>query len=187
MESRYGDQLDLVDLVLNDLSSLPKLKLNDDQQFIDLVDKLERGILDLDAINALPDLANAYTVKILEKKLHRQTYLEWLKAEAECEGSSRFEKLFFFLKEERRRIEKLIQRYSDTKEVLVKPKSGQSGGVADKNFQIAKKGVEQEEAGSEKRKVIKNLCLLHPESSHFTRRCRAFLSKGAKERSRIVK
>ena len=63
LESKYGDKIDLVDLVISEINDVPSLKSNDDQKFIDLVDKLERGLIDLEAIDARRELANAYTVK----------------------------------------------------------------------------------------------------------------------------
>ena len=93
LESKYGDKLDLVDMVISDLNEVQTLKANDDQKFIDLVHKLEKGLLDLEAIDTRVEIANAYTVKMIEKKLNRHVYMEWLKAEPDIVGESRFEKL----------------------------------------------------------------------------------------------
>ena len=62
LEAKYGDKVDLVDLVISELSEVQPMKANDDQKFIDFVDRLERGLLDLEAISARGELANAYTV-----------------------------------------------------------------------------------------------------------------------------
>ena len=86
------------------------MKQNDDSRFIALVDLLEKGVQDLEAIDARHDIANAYTVKMIESKLSRETYLDWLKSENTIEvplNSSRFDKLFQYLKNERRCIEKV--------------------------------------------------------------------------------
>ena len=78
LEDKYGDKMDLVDVVIKDLENIPNLKGNDDQKFIHLVDTLEKGLLDLEAIDARTEVANAYTVKMTESKLSRQLYLTWL-------------------------------------------------------------------------------------------------------------
>ena len=59
----------------------PKLKQSHDVKFMVFVDLLERGIHDLETINARGNLANAYTVKMIEYKLSRKSCLEWLKSE----------------------------------------------------------------------------------------------------------
>ena len=110
LEEKYGNKHDLVDVVVKDLGSVPKLNQNDDAQFISLDDMLEKGLQDLGAIDARHELANTYTVTRVEEKLSRETYHEWLKEEDKIQGESRFDKLFSFLNVERRRVEKIVQR-----------------------------------------------------------------------------
>ena len=107
----------LVDVVIKEVDETPKLKQNDDAKFIAFVDLLEKGIQDLEAIDACGDLANAYTVKMVESKLSRESYLDWLKNEDSVEvppntskfDKLKFDKLFLHLKNERRCIEKVAQ------------------------------------------------------------------------------
>ena len=123
LDDKYGDKIDLVDVVIKDLDNLPNLKANEDSKFITMVDTLEKGLLDLEAINAKNEIANAYTVKLMESKISRQLYLTWLKEEErededntgdqEASNNSRFQKMLNFLKEERRRRMKLMKRISE--------------------------------------------------------------------------
>ena len=104
LDDKYGDKIDLVDIVIKDLKSLPYMKINDDPKFVQMVDTLEKGLVDLETIGAREEIANAYTVKIIESKISRQLYLTWLKEEEKDEivdeeersqaKPSRFEKLF---------------------------------------------------------------------------------------------
>ena len=66
LDDKYGDKIDLVDVVVKDLDGLPSMKGNDDHKLIQMVDTLEKGILDLEAIGARNDIANAYNVKLVE-------------------------------------------------------------------------------------------------------------------------
>ena len=179
LEEKYGNKHDLVDVVVKDLGKVQKLKQNDDLKFISLVDMIEKGLQDLGAIDAKHELANSYTVTRVEAKLSRETYHEWLKEEEKMEGESRFEKLFGFLKEERRRVEKIVQRTpgnESNKDPLKKPpwKKEQC------NF--AGGGPTDDGDGE-----VLNLCLIHPKSKHFTRKCRGFLAMKEEERVNLVK
>ena len=77
--------MDLVDVVIKDLVSMPSMKGNEDHKFVQMVDTLEKSLLDLEAIHARAEIANAYTVNMIESKISRQLYLAWLKAEEKDE------------------------------------------------------------------------------------------------------
>ena len=61
------------------MEKIPVMKYNDDHMFISLVDILEKGLKDLEAIGVRHEIANAYTVKMVELKLNCPMYLAWLK------------------------------------------------------------------------------------------------------------
>ena len=42
LDLKYGDKIDLVDVVISELNEVPPLLANDDQKFIDFVDRLEK-------------------------------------------------------------------------------------------------------------------------------------------------
>ena len=85
LDDKYGDKLDLVEVVIKELETLPSVKINEDAKFVLIVDTLEKGLLDLEAIGARDEIANAYTVKMLENKMSRQMYLIWLEKMEETE------------------------------------------------------------------------------------------------------
>ena len=180
LNEKYGDKIDLVDIVIKDLEKIQTMRNNDDQKFILLVDVLEKGVQGLEAIGQKHEIANAYTVKLIELKLNRQLYLEWLKEEENLEGSNRFEKLVCFLKNERRRIHQLIQRCMDTN---CQEKIDRS--LLNKN-QSCSHGTGSE-LPAVQWKNQKDNCLIHPNVVHFTRRYRVFLTKSPEKRASIVK
>ena len=186
LDDKYGDRIDLVDVVIKELEGLPSMKGNEDQKFVQLVDALEKGLLDLEAINARQEIANAYTIKLVESKISRQLYLTWLKEEEvedkdyEREGvpssNSRFEKLYAFLKEERRRRMKLMKRLGD-----------RASDKADPVLHKKQNSYGSQGTPAVQQKSPTQKCLIHPGASHFTRKCKIFLAKGSEERAAIIK
>ena len=173
LTDRYGDKMHLVEVVIKELNELPVMKGTDDRKFIAMVDLLERGLQDLEAIDARAEIANELMMKMLEGKLSRVVYLNWLKEEPTTAGSTKFEKMFTFLTAERKRIEKLVQRIDyqvKTKEV---PEKKSGGGP--------------ERSGHAGGRQARDNCLIHPKVAHFTRKCREFLAKSSLERAEIVK
>ena len=168
------------------LENLPSLKVNDDQKFIQLVDILEKGLIDLEAIDAKQEIANAYTVKIIESKISRQSYLTWLKEEEMFEDDeitrpnrSRFYKMYAFLEDEMRRRMKLMKRSTDRPvEKLNWPVSKRQNSCASYGSQ----GV-----SSDHQKPSFQKCLIHDNATLFTRKCRAFPDKKSEERASLVK
>ena len=121
---------------------------------INLIETLEKGIQDLTAIGKRSEIANAYTVKLIELKLPRRVMLKWLEGEENAVGEgSRFDKLFEFLRKERKRTEKIVQQLDKGKE-------------KDKE-----KNREKERDGNKRRHPVNfndkepknnNNCLIHP-------------------------
>ena len=74
------------------VQDIEKLKYNGrdyDLGFIKLVDILEKGLRDLAAIEAREQIANAYTVKLIEKQLPKRFLSKWLDLESKSETGSR--------------------------------------------------------------------------------------------------
>ena len=86
---------------------------------------------------------------------------------------SRFEKLFSFLVDERRRRMKLMKRVGS----LPKDKPN--------SFDLPRKPDAFGARDTEQNPTSK--CLLHQNANHFTRKCRTFCSKSAEERAAIVR
>ena len=180
LEDKYGNKHDLVDVVVKDLGKVQKLKQNDDVKFISLVDMIEKGLQDLSAIDAQHELANSYTVTRVEAKLSRETYHEWLKEEENLEGESRFEKLFSFLKDERRRVEKIVQR---SPHVTTDPGKENKKPPWKKEHCNLTGGQPSSGGGGDE---VINQCLVHPTAKHFTRKCRGFMKMSDEERVTLV-
>ena len=184
LDDKDGDKIDLVNVVIKDLNNLPNV--NEDSKFITMVDTLEKGLLDLEAINAKNEIANAYTVKLMESKISRQLYLSWLKEEEKEEekedgsgelaasNGSRFEKMLNFLKEERRRRMKLMKRIGDT----LQPPA---------HHQPRKQNAYSTHDSTQEKKTQVQRCLVHPHATHFTRKCNTFKAKTTEERAAVVK
>ena len=77
LQDRYGDNLEIVNCVIKGIQNFKFVKNDHDRCMIRLVDELEKGVQDLDAIDATGDIANAITVKLLEEKLPRQFKDRW--------------------------------------------------------------------------------------------------------------
>ena len=92
-----------------------------------LVDELDKGVQDLDAIGARHEIANAYTVNILESKLPYLVLTRWLnnvteKSDEESDGddndsisskgsttsTNTFDRMFKFLLKERKNAERML-------------------------------------------------------------------------------
>ena len=177
LKEKYGETMDLVDIVIKGVEKLPSLKHSDDAKFISMVDLLERDLQDLEAIQSRHNLANEFTVKLVESKLSRQMYLEWVKRENTITGNERFDKLFVFLKEERRCIEKLTQRT---------PRAPIPNTPNPREQSNAASGGEQNNNNNNERPI--NKCLIHPNArNHFTRRCSKFTNMSDEERVALMK
>ena len=74
-----------------------------------LVDELETGVKDLKGIDAKQDIANAFTVKLLEEKLPKPIFKKWVETEDSLDTSEdRFEAMFTFLKKQRKQSERTL-------------------------------------------------------------------------------
>ena len=170
LNERYGDSIEVVDSVIKELKGTTINKHDQDRGVVELIDVLEKGVRDLTAIKKRSEIANAFTVKLLEQKLPRRVMMKWLDEEDRCDEEDRFEAIFKFLKQERKRLEKIIQQNG----------SSPMGKECGRRRQINAFG----DRNSDKQK--NNSCLLHPDANHLTRKCRLFLSKTVAERTKIV-
>ena len=60
LTDRYGDTMQLVEIVIKELNDVAAMKGSDDRKFIQIVDLLEKGLQDLEAIGARAEIANQY-------------------------------------------------------------------------------------------------------------------------------
>jgi hypothetical protein len=69
LTEKYGGTLQIVDSVIKDVRNIKIPRNSQEQGLISMIDTLEKGVQDLSAIGKRSDIANAYTVKIVEDKL----------------------------------------------------------------------------------------------------------------------
>ena len=190
LDAKYGYTTDIVNIVINDIENFQFPKQDIETGFIKLVDTLERGLQDLAAVKAREEIANAYTVKLLEGKLPKRIAGKWFdeesKRELEREEDSsattettehreqkrnKFEELFIFLKLERKKTERMIQ---------LRDKKGPKGGDNQKITHNSNGAIRSPSS-------FNNRCLIHVNASHLTRKCKAFLQMSVAERGKTVK
>ena len=177
LESRYGDTIDIVSVVIKSVQDFTFSGSDHDQKIVNLVDTLERGVEDLNAIQGKHHIANAFTVKLLEEKIPRQILTRWLQNPgSKMSADQRFDQMFEFLKQERKQAERLI---------LV-----QDNKQSKKEDPPKKKPPSHVNAalgGGQKTFNQNNRCLLHPEADHLTRKCRKFLALDVEARGKALK
>ena len=183
LQTKYGDSIEIVNLVIKDIEKLSFSKNDQDLGLVNLVDVLEKGLQDLNAIDTRNEVANAYTVKLLETKLPRRILGKWLDKEVPSDSGSRFEQLFEFLKQERKQTERLIQ----LKDTEKSEKGKQYDSRKDDEKAKLANSAQVRNSSDKKKFTHNNNCLIHPNSSHLTRKCRSFLSKTVEEREKVVK
>ena len=69
LHEKYGDELEIVNSVVKDVEEISASQTN--PGFVKLVNTLEKGLQDLEIIGHVEEISNAYTVKLLEKKLSK--------------------------------------------------------------------------------------------------------------------
>ena len=179
LDSKYGNSNDVIHMVTTDLKKLTFQKNDIDSSLVHLVDVLEKGIQDLTAIDSLAEISNTFTVDLIERKLPRRILEKWLeKVETDkIEPNNKFNELVKFLKQERKQAERLIQ-------LRDKDEGSKKGGGKDERDKSNRDanisaGVQQGTQGTK-------YCVVHPNSSHFTRKCKAFLQMTVQQRGKII-
>ena len=178
LEARYGNDIEIVNAVIKSIQNFQFTKEHD-KCIVSLVDELEKGVEDLKAIDAMHNIANAFTVKLLEEKLPRHILKRWFeKEEALQKTNDRFDAMMSFLKLERKQAERilLVQDQKPPKDPPAKDNREKKGS----NFSG---GVD----GNKRNQNPKNNCLLHPNNYHLTRHCHDFRAMSVDERGKILK
>ena len=193
LNDKYGHEIDIVNMVLADVKQLTINNKDQQQGLVNLVNAVERGIQDLININAKAEIANAYTVSLIEKKLPMRILSKWLDINSSKVGAERFDELMDFLKIERKHAQRLIQLKpppppppKEDKDGNSKRRQYQANGVVGNGGGNNGGGGNSGNGGKSKFNQ-NNCCLIHQNSNHLTRECREFLSKTAEQRGQLVK
>ena len=186
LESKFGNSSEVLNLVINDVKSMRIERKDEERGLVMLVDTLEKGLQDLTAIKARSEIANTYTVNLIEEKLPTEIVKRWYLQESDEKeastgntGETRFESLLQFLKKERKNAEKIIQL--KIKDESYKKDEDKSNKKDRKYSNVIK------DSKKDKSNKHNNTCLLHPTGNHLTRKCREFQAKTVAERGKIVK
>ena len=177
LDSRFGDSIDLVSVVIKSIRDFRFGDTDHKQKLIKLVDELERGIEDLNAIDGKEHIANGYTVKLIEDKLPDAILTRWYQDPGSVKKiSERFEEMIRFLKLERKQAERILLVQQTREEKSQKDPPLKKGGKA--NGAIGGQGNQINP---------NNRCLLHPQANHLTRKCKKFLALDVEQRGKMVK
>ena len=179
LTDKYGNEVDIVDAVIQDIQGANISKNSRDRGFVDFVGILEKGVQDLTAIKKESEIASAYTVRIIEAKIPQRIHLSWLEhlesnEETTTTGYDKFMLLIDYLKKERKRIERVLS---------VKPAHDHEKENPRKQRVNALGSGGDSQSGTQPR----NLCLIHPNSRHLTRKSENFKKKTVTERCQLVK
>ena len=96
--------------MIKDIQKIVIQKYDQDKCVVESVDVLEKGIQDLSIIGKEKEIANVYTIKLIEQKLPRRIMLKWLEEEDKSRDDDRFESLYKCLIRERKHAEKLLHQ-----------------------------------------------------------------------------
>ena len=99
--------------------------------------------------------------------------MRWLEEDERGDSIDTFESLLTYLKQDRKRTEKIIQQRNE--DPFNKPKNKKQY-----NINIAVKNKDEDARRN-------NNCLIHPKRNHLTRKCNDFLSETVMERGQLVR
>ena len=183
LSEKYGDNMQILDSVIKDIQEVTiSTKHNSDQSFVDFVDLLDRGVQDLAAIGQEREFGGRYTVTLIEKKLPRRVYMKWLEDEdveedeVKEDGFETFQRMLKYLRSERKKVEKILTHKKEWS------KEDQKGEEEKKSKAGGRCHFNQNQQGNRK-----DMCIIHPNASHLTRKCFAFKQKSIDERAQLVK
>ena len=183
LKSKYGQTRDIISVVLRDITKPPEK--NEDQQLalVNLVDRIEKGMADLETIGALHQLTNEVVVSKIETKLSTRIKLKWFDEQDGLEGDDNFTRMWPFLKKERKTALSFIRQKQDelTNSDNSAPEKQPRRGARANTVEAAVKSDGAKPTSSNLDK-----CFLHPDGNHFTRQCRKFLSMSINERGKAV-
>ena len=180
LAARYGDNIQIVDAVNRDIQNCTITGQNVHKGLIDFVNILEKGVQDLESIKMEKEISNAYTIRLIEKKLPQRVYLKWLEEEHDDDGSKRFMQLLTFLKEERKRVEKVLMQRDP---VVTEKENTKRRGI-----NAATGGYNAAPPPSNTNQSTQKSCLVHTTNgNHHTRKCKKFMSMSVEERGKLVK
>ena len=77
LDDKYAEPSKIIDVIMNDIKSMPSIRENDNPKFIQLVDIVERAFRDLERLQLDREVSNASTVSLIEEKLPISIRMKW--------------------------------------------------------------------------------------------------------------
>ena len=168
LDNKFGRPSLLVDVIMNDIKKMQRVKDGDDRGLLNLVDVVERGYSNLSRINIEKQMSNSITLSIIEEKLPGNIRREWSK-EVNKEGSKvdkfdKFPSFMKFLLEQKRIVEYEMATLRMDNETI--SQVHYTGNVQTNRV---------------------NRCIYHNSNGHLTEECRNYLGMQIQERIDVIK
>ena len=192
LDDVYGRPTKMVDVVMHDIRNIKSIKDGEDKNFIELVEVIENGFLDLKRLNMDHEICNSSSVAMIEEKLppsiKRQWTLHVINSTRPGDESNKFALLLEFLLDYKRAIE------YETMNIRV---SGKTPNDHQCQEQIIGHISIQDDVRSTNSEVDKEVegnhyryehfrCWLHKSNSHPIWACRTYEAASPKERVRLI-
>ena len=77
LDRKFGDNGKIMDMIISEIKSFPKIRENDPKAVVIFVNMVERGERDLSKLKLKDVISNPYIVSVIEAKLPKDVSLEW--------------------------------------------------------------------------------------------------------------
>ena len=101
LDRKFGDNGKIMDMIISEIKSFPKIRENDPKAVVIFVNMVERGERDLSKLKLKDVISNTHIVSVIEAKLPKDVSLEWCrkvkKPNSDIKLDNKFVKLLTFL------------------------------------------------------------------------------------------
>ena len=210
LDDKYAEPSKIIDVIMNDIKSMPSIRENDNPKFIQLVDIVERAFRDLERLQLDREVSNASTVSLIEEKLPISIRMKWAEKVKCAIGltTNKFPHLLQFLIEHKSVIEYAVSSlrcpeqdasanvcYVENSPVT-REQTQKIGKITERNHVIPGNSEKVQEKSpnmqvqndkNQERGSDRFACLLHNSESHNTSDCRVFQQLSVDERIKLIK
>ena len=179
LDAKYGDEGKLIDSIMTDIKSLKPCKIDDPENTLKMIERIERAEFDLRCLGMEREINNSTIVSMIEERLPLDISDKWLDIVTGPERASitrnKFPALLKLLKHFKERIE-----YSSS--------SMRNQEVETVSSNYARQKGNYKYQNSRNLDSNKHQCWLHVDSTdHPIWACRTFQNKSAKEKIELVR
>ena len=174
LDKRFGQPSLLIDIIMEEIRSIGYMKEENTEEFIRVVNIIEKGYTDLRRLKSEMEISNSITVSMLEVRLPPMIKREWSKEVNKCgcriDPYDKFPYFMEFLKEQRTILEyemANLRLYTVSRENYAHVNELQeSGRKFDRaNFR----------------------CNIHKMNNHWTEECREYINKSPQEKFEVIR